>query len=33
MKALGYVAAGAVALFGLLEASLAVTAILTMRVY
>jgi hypothetical protein len=33
MKALGYVATGAVALFGLREASLAVTAILTMRIY
>jgi len=33
VKALGYVATGAVALFGVLEASLAVIAMLTMRIY
>jgi len=33
VKALGYVATAAVALFGVLEASLAVIAMLTMRIY
>jgi len=33
VKALGYAATGAVPLFGLLEASLAVMAMLTMRIY